>query len=528
MFTTKNARLAALLLASTMLSSAALAEELRIGLSAEPSALDPYYHNLGPNNQMAENIFDSLIMQDNEQRLQPSLALSWKPISDTEWEFKLRPGVKFHDGTPFTAEDVVFSIDRVGKVPNSPSPQTIFTKSIKEVKVIDPMTIRMVTTAPHPLLPNDMSVIRIMSKKAASGPAAEGKTTEQLSKGDGLVGTGPFKFVEWVRGDRLVLERNDAYWGPKPTWTKVTFKPLSNNAARVAALLSNGVDVIENPPTTDLKKLKENPNVTITQAVSNRLIYIHLDSFRDPTPGIPDAAKNPLKDLRVRKALALAINRDAIANRVMEGLGIPAADFLVYPFFGTRKDTPPIPFAPEEARKLLAEAGYPNGFSVTLGTPNDRYINDADVAQAIAAMWTRIGVKTSVEATTRTVFFKNRDEFKYSAYLAGWGAGTGEMSDPLRALVATPNRDKGLGNTNKGRYSNPQLDAVIEQALSTVDEKKREKLLQDAAKLAMDDVALIPIHFEISPWAARKGLRYIATANQFTLAKNVVKDQAKN
>ncbi|MCW5752585.1 MAG: ABC transporter substrate-binding protein, partial [Alphaproteobacteria bacterium] len=205
----------------------------------------------------------------------------------------------------------------------------------------------------------------------------------------------------------------------------------------------------------------------------------------------------------------------------------PAADFLVYPMFGTRKDTPPIQFSPERARKLLADAGYPNGFSVTLGAPNDRYINDADVAQAVAAMWTRIGVKTQVEAVTRTVFFKNRDEFKYSAYLAGWGAGTGEMSDPLRALVATPNRDKGFGGTNKGRYSNAKVDALLEEALKTVDEKKREKLLQDAAAEAMRDVGLIPIHFEVSPWAAKKGLKYKARADQYTLAHNVVKD-AKN
>ncbi|MCW5731704.1 MAG: ABC transporter substrate-binding protein [Alphaproteobacteria bacterium] len=523
----KRARIAALMAGAMMAASPVLAEEIRVGLSAEPSALDPYYHNLGPNNQMAQHFFDALIGQDDELRLVPGLATAWKPISDTVWEFKLRPNVKFHDGTPFSAEDVVFSINRVPKVPNTPSPFTIFTRPVKSIKVIDPLTIHIETNNPYPLLPNDMSRIMIMSAKAAAGAAPEGKTTEQLSKGEGLVGTGPFKFVEWVRGDRLVVARNDAYWGGKTPWTKVTFRPLSNNAARVAALLSGGVDVIENPPTTDLKKLRENPNVTITQAISNRVIYIHLDSFRDPTPGIPDAQKNPLKDQRVREALSVAINRDAIANRIMEGLGIPAADFLVYPMFGTRKDTPPIQFNPERARKLLADAGYPNGFSVTLGAPNDRYINDADVAQAVAAMWTRIGVKTQVEAVTRTVFFKNRDEFKYSAYLAGWGAGTGEMSDPLRALVATPNRDKGFGGTNKGRYSNAKVDALLEEALKTVDEKKREKLLQDAAAEAMRDVGLIPIHFEVSPWAAKKGLKYKARADQYTLAHNVVKD-AKN
>lgn len=504
-------------------ASGASAQDLRIGIAAEPSALDPYYHNLGPNLQISQHLFDALIGQDDNQKLVPALAESWKPIDDTTWEFKLRRNVKFHDGSPFTADDVVFSLKRVPAVPRSPSPFTLFTKSIKDVKVVDPFTMRFTTAAPYPLLPNDLSRVFIMSAKAGSGPAPEGKTTEQLNKGEGLVGTGPYKFAEWVRGDRLVLARNDAYWGNKPRWGKVTFKPISNNAARVAALLAGDVDAIDNPPTADLAKLRSNPNVAVAQAVSNRVIYIHLDSFRDDTPGIPEAkGKNPLKDARVRKALSLAINRGAIVDRIMEGLGIAAGDFLPVPLFGTRPDAAPDTYDPDLAKKLLAEAGWPNGFSITLGTPNDRYINDGDVAQAVAAMWTRIGIRTTVEATTRTVFFKKRDEFTYSAYLAGWGAGTGEMSDPLRALVATPNKDKGLGGTNKGRYSNPKMDAALEEALRTVDAAKREKLLQQASKLAMDDHAVLPLHFEVSPWATRKGLKYVPRVDQYTLADNVV------
>jgi peptide/nickel transport system substrate-binding protein len=322
------------------------------------------------------------------------------------------------------------------------------------------------------------------------------------------------------------MEANKEYWGGKPTWEKVTFRPMSNDAARVAALLAGDVDMIENPPPADMKKLRENQNVKISQKVSNRLIYIHLDSFSTPTTaGITDVeGKNPLKDVRVRKALSMAINRQAIADRIMEGLGQPTGDFLPSPMFGTRKDAQPDKYDPDQAKKLLAEAGYPNGFSITLGTPNDRYINDAEVSQAVASQWTRIGVKTKVEAVTRTVFFKNRDDHKYSAYLAGWGAGTGEMSDPLRALVATPNKDKGMGTTNKGRYSNPQMDAVLEEALKTVDEAKREELLQKASKMALDDQALIPIHIEVTPWATRKGLSYVARADQYTLANGVSRD----
>ncbi|MBP7065454.1 ABC transporter substrate-binding protein [Ferrovibrio sp.] len=504
----------------------ALAQELKIGLSAEPSALDPHYHNLGPNHQIAAHLFDALLQQDENQKLAPGLAESWKPISETTWEFKLRKGVKFHDGSPFTAADVVFSLNRPPKVPNSPSSLSIYTRPITNIKVVDDHTVQLTTANPYPLLPTDMSRVYIMSSKAAKADVAEGLTTEGLSKGEGLIGTGPYKYSEWVRGNRLVLAANNDYWGGKPKWEKVTFRPMSNDAARVAALLAGDVDMIENPPPADMKKLRENPNVKISQAVSNRLIYIHLDSFTDAPVGIPDApaGKNPLKDPKVRQALSQAINREAITSRIMEGLGQPTADFLPYPMFGTRKDAKLDPYNPDAAKKLLADAGYPNGFTITLGTPNDRYINDAEVAQAVASQWNRIGVKAKVDAVTRTVFFKNRDEFKYSAYLAGWGAGTGEMSDPLRALVATPNREKGMGTTNKGRYSNPAMDAVLEEALKTVDDKKREELLQKASKIALDDYGLIPLHIEVTPWATRKGLVYKARADQYTLANGVSKE----
>ncbi len=498
------------------------AAELTIGLASEPSALDPYYHNLGPNNAMATHIFDRLIHQDPNQVLKPGLATSWKPVDETTWEFKLRKGVKFHDGSEFTAEDVAFSLQRIPKVPNSPSPFTIYTKNIESWQIVDPYTIRFKTKAPHPLLPVELSVVSIMSKKAASGPVPEGKTTEQLNKGDGLVGTGPYVFVEWVPGDRIVLRRNDNYWGEKEPWEKVTFKPLSNKAARVAALLAGQVDVIEKPPTTDLAKLRKNPDINVSQGASNRVIYIHMDSYAEPSVGIPDTGgKNPLKDVRVRKALSIAINRKAITDRVMEGLGIPAAELLTPGMFGTTPNIAPIPYDPGLAKKLLAEAGYPNGFTTNLGTPNDRYINDAQVAQAVAAMWTRIGLKVNVQAFTKSVFFKTRNQYKFSTYLAGWGSGTGEMSSPLRALVATRNKEKGFGGTNRGRYSNPEMDAVLEEALRTVDDSKREKLLQKASKLVMDDYGIIPLHFEVTPWATRKGLKYIPRADQSTRAMMV-------
>src|SRR5476649_2219204 len=521
-------RAAGLFLVSVLVAAAlpgsvtAGAQELKIGLKTEPSSLDPQYHNLGPNNQIAAHIFDPLIAKDDKQLPIPALATSWKTIGDTVWEFKLRPNVKFQDGSPFTAEDVVFTFERTAKVPNSPSPFTLVTRQMTKLEIVDPLTLRITTNAPAPLLPLDLSALPIMSRIAAKGGAPEGKTTAELNRGEGLIGTGPFKFVEWKRGAELVLARNDSYWVPKPAWEKVTFKPLTSAPSRVAALLAGDVDMIEDPPTANLPKLRKDPKIALAEAVSSRVIYIALDQFAEQSPGIPDAkGKNPLKDSKVREALSHAIDRKGIVDKIMEGVGLPAGDFLPWPAFGTSKTTQPDKYDPAQAKKLLADAGYPTGFSITLGTPNGRYINDLKVAQAIAAMWSRIGIKTEVEATAPPVFFKNRDEFKYSAYLAGWNSDSGEMSNPLRALVATPSREKGMGGTNRGRYSNPAMDAKLEEAQRTVDDKKREALLQEASKLVMEDYGVLPLHFELSVWAMRRGLAYIGRADQATLAQFV-------
>ena len=211
----------------------------------------------------------------------------------------------------------------------------------------------------------------------------------------------------------------------------------------------------------------------------------------------------------MREALSIAIDRKGIADKIMEGVAVPAGDLLPYPMGGTRKDTPIDAYDSAKAKKLLADAGYPNGFSITLGAPNGRYINDLKIAQAVASMWSRIGVKTEVDAAAPPVFFKNRDSFKYSAYMAGWGASTGELSNALKALLATPDRPKGMGTTNSGRYSNKAMDAKLEEALVTVDDAKREALLAEASKIAIQqDHGLIPIHFELSVWAMKKGLTY--------------------
>jgi peptide/nickel transport system substrate-binding protein len=296
--------------------------------------------------------------------------------------------------------------------------------------------------------------------------------------------------------------------------------PLTSEGPRVAALIAGDVDMIENPPLQDLERLRADDSLRVVQGISNRVIYIHLDHEQVPSPMITGTdGVNPLQDARVREALTIAINRDAIVERIMGGVAVAAGELLPPGMFGAHEegDLPPRAFDPDRAQALLAEAGYPDGFGITIGTPNDRYINDAQVAQAVAQMWARIGIETEIDASTASTFFSRRNAQEFSAYLAGWGAGTGEMSSPLRALLATRNPDTGMGGTNAGRYSSPEMDAILMQALRTVDDAEREALLRQASRMAMDDYAIIPLHYEVTPWAMRATVTYTPRADQYTL-----------
>ncbi|MGF1628596.1 MAG: ABC transporter substrate-binding protein [Kiloniellaceae bacterium] len=514
------------------LASPAVAQELTIGISAEPSALDPHYHNLGPNNAMRRHMFEALVLTDENQRLSPGLAASYEPLDDTTWEFKLREGVKFHDGSPFTARDVVFTVCRIPTVENSPSSFTVYTKAIAGMEVKDPHTLIIKTDGPYPLLPNEAASWGILSATANGvtgdiGFSRDGCTgidsypkTEDFNSGKAAIGTGMFKFKQFTRGEKVVLERNDDYWDGTADWASVTFRPITSDGPRVAALLAGDVDLIENPPLQDLERIKSD-GFEVAQGLSNRVIYLHLDHEGEPSPGITGTDKNPLKDIRVRKALSMAINRDAIVERIMNGVAVSAGELLPQGMFGTTPGAEAEKYDPEGAKKLLAEAGYPDGFGLTIGSPNDRYINDAQVTQAVAQMLTRIGIQTQVDAVTASTFFARRNAFEFSVYLAGWGAATGEMSSPLRALVATPDKAKGYGGTNAGRYSNPEMDALIDQALATVDDDKREALLQQASQVVIQDYGILPLHFEVTPWAFRKGISFVPRVDQYTLALGV-------
>lgn len=519
---------AALIAAMFSYSTSATAKDLTIGLGSEPTSIDPHFHNLSPNNSLARHVFDRLVHTDETQTLTPGLAESWKPVDDTTWEFKLREGVKWHDGSPFTADDVVFTFERAPNVPNSPAGFGLYIKGKTAVKV-DDHTVHIKTEKPYPLMANDMSTIIIVSKKHG-----EGASTEDYNSGKAAVGTGPYKFKEYVPGDRIVFTRNDDYWGGKPAWDNVIFKPIKSSPSRVAALLAGDVDLIEQVPTTDIEKLKTDPNVSLNQGTSNRVIYLHLDRFRDASPFIKAKdggdIKNPLKNLKVRQAITKAINRPAIVDRVMEGVAIPAGQLLPEGFFGVSPNLKPVEYDPEGAKKLLAEAGLEDGFQMTIHGPNDRYINDARIAEAVAQMLTRVGIETQVETMPRSVYFKRAsrggpdDTPEFSFILVGWGAGSGEASSPLKSLIATHSKDKGMGTANRGRYSNPEVDKLIDEALSTVDDEKRQDILAKATDIAINDMAIIPLHYQVNTWGTRKGLKYNARSDEGTMAMEVTEE----
>lgn len=508
--------------ASLAFAGGAAAQTLTIAVGAPVTSIDPHYHNLSPNNALADHLFDGLTGTDSRARLVPQLAESWRPVDDTTWEFRLRRGVKFHNGNDFTAEDVAFTIARAGNVPNSPSSFGLYTRAVAEVQVVDPHTVRLRTRTTYPLLPIDLSNVMMLDRQTHENAA-----TEDYNSGKVAFGTGPYRFVRYVPGDRIELERNDAYWGEREPWQRVNYRIIVNDAARTAALLAGDVDFIDQVATTDIARLKQDNRVRVSEVVGLRIIYLGLDHSRTGSspfvagPNGETLERNPLKDLRVRRALSMAIDREAIVSRVMEGAAIPAGQFLPEGTFSHIPGYGPPRFDPEGARRLLAEAGYPNGLRITLHGPNDRYINDARIIQAIGAFWSRIGVRTQVEAMPWTTFIARAGRQEFSVFLVGWGSSTGEASSPLRSLIATFDREKGFGASNRGRYSNPEIDRLLERALATVDDEKREQLLQEATRLAMEDVAIIPIHIQKNTWAMRRGLRHDARADELTRAMDI-------
>jgi peptide/nickel transport system substrate-binding protein len=480
---------------------------LRVGTGGAFTSLDPHYHNLVPNNTLADYIFGAIISLDGQFKPVPNFAESWRVVDDHTWEFKLRPGLKFSDGTPLTPDDIIFSYARIPTILNSPSSFNQAVNPIERIEVVDPLTLRMHTKEPQPLLPYYLASARIVSKHAA-----EGATTADFNSGKAAIGAGPYKVEQIVLGDRVVLVRNENYWGPRPYWDRVIYRLIANDAARTAAMLSGDVDIIDQVSTRDVATLRSNPNLVIRSPAGIRLIYLYMDTEREPTPQATDAngqrlARNPLRDVRVRRALSLAINREGIRTQIMDGFAVPSGQIMPEGAVGYTPDLRPDPYDPARARALLAEAGYPQGFGLTLNGPNDRYVNDRPIEEAVAQMWTRIGVKTTVASVPSSVFFAGRVRDEYTVELAGWASDTGEASSNLLNFFASSNPEKGRGTVlRRSHFGRPEIDAVIEKSLATFDPEERERLYIEATKMAMAEQAIIPLHFQVNIFAMRKGI----------------------
>lgn len=498
-----------------------MAQNLTIGVGGAFTSMDPHYHTLTPNNALTKHVFERLIGTDEDFRLRPGLAVSWTSVSPTVWEFKLRQDVTWHDGKPFTAEDVVATFARVPNVRNSPGSYTIYTRQVQRLEVVDSHTIRMHTATPSPLVPNWMSGVPIISQQF--GADIE---TSDFNNGRAAIGTGPYRLVSYTPGSDAVMERNAAWWGPAQPWARVNYRIIANDASRIAALRAGDVQAIDSVSTRDVETLRSDPNIRIATRAALRNIYLYLNQGSAEPVGVsgPNGerlGRNPLADNRVRQALSIAINRDAIVSRVMGGFASPSGQFLAEGVMGHDPTIKPPHFDGARAQQLLREAGYPNGFRVLLAGPNNRYVNDEQIIQAVAQMWARIGVRADVQAMPSNVYFSRSARNEFPIGLSGWGTGTGEPDSPMVGLIATPNRERGRGTSNRSLYSNAEFDALLERALTTIDVAQREELYRQATRVAMADNAIIPLHHQVNIWASRRNVEVIARNDEETYAMSM-------
>lgn len=508
------------LLGYAMLSAQTLAADLRVGVFSEVTTLDPHYFQLTSNIDVDMLVYSTLVSHDLNLKVVPDLAVSWRSLDDRHWEFTLRQGVTWQDGSPFTADDVVFTFQRARRVPPSPSGSIQqYIQHVTTVSATDDHTVVIETDQPDPVLLHDLVNVWIISRK--NGTDA---TLGDYNSGKAAIGTGPYRVVKWIPGDRMVLDRNDKYFGAKPDWDQVLYRPITNDAARVAALLGGDVDLIGNVPANNVADLKANPTFAVSSLPSTRCYFWTLDLDREVSPEVTDAdgrpmTKNPFKDIRVRRAMSMAIDRQALINRVMQGQAIPASQFRPTGLPGTSANLQPVAYDPDGARRLLAEAGYPRGFGFVMNSTNDRYPNDAKVNQAVAQMWTRIGLKTSVSTWPKAVFFPRAAKLDFSVLLGGNSSSTGEPLSQLLNVLGTFGAGTGRGGSNYGRFSSPTLDATLAQAAVTMDDGSRNALFAQAYEFAFgEQAAVIPMLFPTTSWAMRKGITYGGYLQETTIS----------
>ncbi len=512
------------LLCSAALATSAVAQTLTIGVRGGPDSIDPHFTATGTHAEALKHVFDTLVWSGDGLELEPRLAESWRAINDTTWEFKLRRGVKFHDGSDFTAADVKFSIERIPVVAG-PNPTTIYVRRVKETKIIDPYTIHILTDGAAPVLPNDFIRLFIVSAKAAAGLTKE-SANEAFNSGKAAIGTGPYKYVSWQPKGDLVLARNDAYWGPKEPWARHVRKEIPNDAARVAQLKAGQLDLITRVPATDVAALRRDPKIEVQTIDTVYVFNVEMD-MRDKAPQVSAKdgsalAKNPFQDLRVREAIDLAIDRKALAEVAMEGLGKPANQMVTPSIFGFNKSLAERRYDPAAARRLLNEAGYPNGFKVQFSFTQDRLPGDRQVGTSIAQMLAAIGIDAQANALPQAVFFPARTRGEFSMSMSGWGTLTGESHYTLSSLAHSNDTERKMGAFNVLGYKNPVMDKLLQDAAIEMDIPKRRKFLEDANALLEKDRQRLPIVAVGSAWAMQKDKVTIKPrVDEDTLAMNI-------
>ncbi|MCV0425894.1 MAG: ABC transporter substrate-binding protein [Roseibium sp.] len=500
----------------------ALAKDLVMGRSTPQTVLDPHFTVQPTGNAMATDLYDGLVFFGEDLQLYPALATSWEPIDELTWEIKLRPNVRFHNGAKFTAKDIEYSLKRAGSMPNSPSPVTPQVAAVDEVEVVDDLTVRIKTKVPTPLLMNQIGEVFITSSEFGDVDTAD------FNSGKAAVGTGPYRLVSWIPGEAAELEANPEWWGGQPEFENVTVKFIADSSARVAALLSKQVDVIDAVPSEDVDFLRGQSGVEIHSSPSVRLLFLYLDLVNDNSPFVTDHEGrpldiNPLKDVRVRKALSKLIDREAITDHVFARLATPAGQVAVEGQGGYSKSLVPDQYDPDAAKVLLAEAGYPDGFGLTLHCATDRDVNTADAIQAMAQMIARGGIRiNAVDCRPYSVYSAEATKGEYSAFMWGRSDKRPDTSLNLRNGYMTYDIDAGVGAWNRGRYSNREFDNLVQLALQEFDTEKRYDLLRQATEILIgEDMAILPVYFLNATWATRDGFTFDANKKVETSAQHV-------
>jgi peptide/nickel transport system substrate-binding protein len=497
------------------MSGVALSQTVRIGNQGDALSMDPHSLNETTQLSVTGNVYEPLVGRDKNLALTPALATAWKQVSPNVWRFELRKGVKFHDGTPFTADDVVFSFARGS---GEGSDMRSYTNDIKEVRKVDSHTVDFETKAPFPILPDVFSFFYIMSKdwsekNGATRPVDRRKGVENTASFKAN-GTGPFRLRERQPNVKTTFVRNGAYWGKiEGNVINVEYTPIGNDATRVAALLSGQVDVIEPVPLQDVARITASGKARVLQGPELRTIFLGMDQKRDELLYSNVKGKNPFKDKRVRQAFYQAIDIAGIQRTVMRGASRPTA-LMVGPGingFDEAMDKR-LPYDPDAAKKLLADAGYPNGFEVSMNCPNDRYVNDSNICQAVAANLARVGVKINLQAETKGTYFPKILKRDTSFYLLGWTPSTYDSHNPLNALMRCVD-DKGAGQFNLGAYCNPKVDELTLQIQSETDKAKRNAMIKQAFTIHADDIGHLPLHQQALAWGVANNVQLVQLAD---------------